>query len=143
MIFVNLWGYNPYSRNSQCKGPVVRALFGSLKDHLEVSGASQVELVVKNPSANAEDVRDSDSIPGLGRSPGERPGNPLQYSCLENPMDRGAWWATVHGVAKSQTRLNNLANIHVAGVERARRQVLGDKMTEFEGTSPVGCCRVP
>ena len=44
------------------------------------------------------------SIPGWGRSPGEENGNPLQYSCLENPMDRGAWWATVHGVAKSQTR---------------------------------------
>jgi len=49
-------------------------------------------------------------IPGLGRSPGERNGNLLQYSCLENPMDRGAWWATVHGVAKSWTRLSNLTN---------------------------------
>ena len=47
------------------------------------------------------------SIPGSGRSPGERNGNPLQYSCLENPMDGGAWWATVHGVTKSQTRLSN------------------------------------
>ena len=46
-------------------------------------------------------------IPGSGRSPGEGNGNPLHYSCLENPMDRGAWWATVHGVAKSQTRLND------------------------------------
>ena len=46
------------------------------------------------------------SIPGLGRSPGEGNGNPLQYSCLENPMDRGAWWATVHGVTQSWTRLN-------------------------------------
>ena len=51
---------------------------------------------------------DLGSIPGLGRSPGERNGNPLQYSCLENPMDGGAWWATVHGVAKSQTQLSNL-----------------------------------
>ena len=50
---------------------------------------------------------DLGSIPGSGRFPGEGNGNPLQYSCLENPMDRGAWWATVHGVAKSQTRLNN------------------------------------
>ena len=48
------------------------------------------------------------SIPGSGRSPGEGNGNPLQYSCLENPMDRGAWWATVHGVAKLQTRLSDL-----------------------------------
>ena len=47
------------------------------------------------------------SIPGAGRSPGEGNGNPLQYSCLENPMDRGAWWAAVHGVAKSRTRLSN------------------------------------
>ena len=49
---------------------------------------------------------DRGSIPGLGRSPGEGNGNPLQYSCLENPMDGGAWWATVHGVAKSQTQLS-------------------------------------
>ena len=50
---------------------------------------------------------DLGSIPGSGRSPGEGNGNPLQYSCLENPMDGGAWWATVHGVAKSQTRLSD------------------------------------
>ena len=60
--------------------------------------------IVKNPPANAGDARDVGSIPGSGRSPGEGNGNPLQYSCLENPMDRGAWWATVHGVTKSQTR---------------------------------------
>ena len=53
-------------------------------------GASQVALVVKNPPANAGDVRDAGLIPGLGRSPGGRNGNLLQYSCLENPMDRGA-----------------------------------------------------
>ena len=53
--------------------------------------------VVKNPPA---DARDTDSIPGSGRSPGEGNGNPLQYSCLENPMDRGDWWATDQGVAK-------------------------------------------
>ena len=50
---------------------------------------------------------DPGSIPGLGRSPGEGNGNPLQYSCLGNPMDRGTWWATVHGVSKSQTRLRD------------------------------------
>ena len=64
-------------------------------------GTSQVALVLKNPPANTGDVRDVVSIPGLGRSPGGRNGNPLWYSCLENPIDRGAWWATVHGVAKS------------------------------------------
>ena len=67
--------------------------------------ASQVVLVVKNLPANAGDTRDVGFIPGSARSPGRGNGNPLQYSCLENPMDRGAWWATVHGVAKSQTGL--------------------------------------
>ena len=62
-------------------------------------------LVVKNLPANARDIRDADSIPGLGRSPGGGHGNPLKYSCLENLMDRGAWWATVHTIAKSRTRL--------------------------------------
>ena len=61
--------------------------------------------MVKNLSANARDVRDAGSILGLGRSPGEGHGNPLQYSCLENHMDRRAWWATVYGVVKSWTRL--------------------------------------
>ena len=56
-----------------------------------------------NPPASAGD---EGSIPGSGRSPGEGNGNPLQYSCLENPMDRGAGWAIIHGVAKSQTRLS-------------------------------------
>ena len=59
--------------------------------------------MVKNPPANGGDVRGVGSIPGSGRSPGEGHGNPLQYSCLKNPMDRGAWWATVHEVAKSRT----------------------------------------
>ena len=60
-----------------------------------------VALVVKNLPANAGDIRDASLIPGLGRSPGGGHGNPLQYSCLENPMDRGAWWAAVHWIAKS------------------------------------------
>ena len=64
-------------------------------------------LVVKNPPANAKDVRDMGSIPGWGRSPGGGHGNPLQYSCLEKLMDRGAWWATVHRITKSQTRLSD------------------------------------
>ena len=57
----------------------------------------------KEPLANARDIRDMGSIPGLGRSPGEGHGNLFQYSCLENPMDRGAWWATVHRVANIWT----------------------------------------
>ena len=59
--------------------------------------------MVKNLLTNAGDIRDKGSIPGLGRSPGEGNGNPLLYSCLENPMDRGAWQATIHRVTKSQT----------------------------------------
>ena len=65
--------------------------------------------MVKNLPARAGDLRDSGSIPGSGRSPGGGDGNPLQYSCLENHMDRGAWWAMIHRVAKSQTRLKQLS----------------------------------
>ena len=64
-------------------------------------------LVIKNPLANAGVVKDMGSIPDLGRSPGGEHGNPLQYSCLDNSMDRGAGQTTVYGVAKSRTRLNN------------------------------------
>ena len=67
--------------------------------------ASQVVLVVKNPPAKARDLGDTDSIPGLGRSPGGGHGNPLQYSHLENPTDRGALQAIVRGVAQSRTHV--------------------------------------
>ena len=63
----------------------------------------------KEPTTNAGDLRDLGLIPGWGRSPGVENGKPLQYSCLENPMDRGAWWATVHWVAKSWTQLKQLS----------------------------------
>ena len=63
--------------------------------------------MVKNLTANAGDTGDVDSIPGSGRSPGRGKGNPLQDSCLENFMDKGAWWATVHEVSKSWTRLSD------------------------------------
>ena len=63
--------------------------------------------MVKNPPVNAGDSRDTASIPDSGRSPGGGNGNLLQYPCLENPMDRGVWRATVHGVTKSQTQLND------------------------------------
>ena len=65
--------------------------------------ASQMALEVKNPPANAGKLKDAVLIPGSGRSPGEGHGNPPQYSCLENPTDRGAWWATVDRVAESDT----------------------------------------
>ena len=64
------------------------------------------DALVKNLPASAGDARDTGLIPGSGGSPGEGSGNLVQYSCLENPMDRGAWRATVHGAAKSQTRLS-------------------------------------
>ena len=73
-------------------------------------GGSEVKASVCN-------VGDLDSIPGSGRFPGEGNGNPLQYSCLENPMDRGAWWATVHGVEKSQTRLSNFISLHFTSLQ--------------------------
>ena len=71
--------------------------------------ASQVALVIKNPSTNPRDVRDMGSITGSGRSPGGGHNNPLQCSFLENPKDRGAWRATVHKVSKSRTRLKHLS----------------------------------
>ena len=81
-----------------------------------VSGHLKADKVFGSPGgsevkASASNAGDLGSIPGSGRSPGEGNGNPLQYSCLENPMDRGAWWATVHGVAKSQTPLSDLTNL--------------------------------
>ena len=72
-------------------------------------GASWVMLVVKNVPANAGDIRDPSSIPGSERFPGRGHGNPLQCSCLEKSVDRGAGWATVHRVAKSRTRLKWLS----------------------------------
>ena len=70
--------------------------------HPEVPGVGGgMALVVKNPPASAGDIRDTGSIPESGKAPGGGHGNPLQYSCLVNPMDRGAWWATVHRVAES------------------------------------------
>ena len=65
--------------------------------------------MVKNHLANAGDITEVGLIPGSGRSPGGGHGNPLQYSCLENPMDRGAWWATVLGVAKGWTQVKQLS----------------------------------
>ena len=70
-----------------------------------IRSVSQVALVVKSPPASAGDIGDPGSIPGFGRSPAEGHGNSLQYSCLENPMDRRAWRVRVHGVAQSRTLL--------------------------------------
>ena len=87
---------------------------------MDNKGASQVVLVVKNLSDNAGDVKDTGSVPRWGRSPGGEHANPLQYSCLENPMDGGAWWAAVHGVARSWTRLSNfIFTFHFRALEKA------------------------
>ena len=73
---------------------------------------SQVVLVVKNPSANARDIRDTGLIPGSERSPGGGHGNPFQYSCLENPMDRGGWWLQSIGLQRVRHDWSNLAHLH-------------------------------
>ena len=90
--------------------------------------------MVKNPPANTGDARDSGLIPGKGRSPGGGHGNPPQYSCLENPKDRGAWRATVHGIAKSQTRLKRLGK--QAGLGKGLLQVSGQ---QEPGGCPASC----
>ena len=79
---------------------------------IECIGGSEVK-------ASACNAGDLGSIPGLGRSPGEGNGNPLQYSCLENPMDGGAWWATVHRVAKSRTRLSDFTSLHFTSKKKS------------------------
>ena len=76
---------------------------------MTITKGFSVGLVVKNLPAIAGDIRGACSIPGLGRFPGRGHNNSLQYFCLENPMDRVAWWATVHGVAKSWTQLKQLS----------------------------------
>ena len=83
---------------------------------------SQVVPVLKNPPDKAEDATDAGLIPGWGRSPGGGNGNPLQHSCLGNPMDRGTWRATVHGVIKSWTRLSDYAQ-HITQLIIGRTQV--------------------
>ena len=80
----------------------------------------------KKIACNAGDLG---SIPGSGRSPGEGNGNPLQYSCLENSMDRGVWWATVQGVAKSQTRLSN-SHFHFQGDDNAQPELRNPEVSE-------------
>ena len=76
---------------------------------MEKKTCGQVVLMLKNPPANAGDLRDAGSIPESGRSPGGANGNPLQYPCLENPLDTGIWRATVHRVAQSWTRMKRLS----------------------------------
>ena len=107
--------------------------------------ASQMAQVVKNLPANARDAKDKDSIPGSGRAPGEGNGNPHQYSCLGNPTDRVAWWATtILGVAKSQTGLSIYAYWTVACqtplpmfIECVSPSVISNSLQPY-GCSPSG-----
>ena len=100
-------------------------------------------LVVKNPPANAGDVRDIGFIPRLGKSPGVGSGNPLQYSCLKNPMDREAWQTIVHGVAKSRTQLSDWEWAHKISENMSNTKLrighgggqLEDKIERFKGVS--------
>ena len=87
--------------NGGVLNPAQEVIESFLKEGTAFARAFQVALVVKNLPANAGEVRDAGLIPGSGRSPGGGKGNPLQYSCLENPMDREAWQATVHRTAES------------------------------------------
>ena len=91
---------------------------------------------------SAGNARDLSSIPGLGRSPGEGNGNPLQYSCLENSMDRGFWWATVYGITRSQTRLSNFHSQFVDGCLftvslQDRRGEVAPWGLFYKGTNPI------
>ena len=90
-------------------------------------------LVAQDGKASACNAGDLGSIPDSGISPGERNGNPLQYSCLGNPMDRGTWWATAHGVTKSQTRLSDFISLSIItlNVDGLNAPVKKDRVTEW------------
>ena len=94
--------------NTTCKATLIKMAWycttWGITANICFPGGSEVK-------ASACNLGDLGSIPGSGRSPGEGNGNPLQYSCLENPMDGGAWWTTVHGVTKSQTRLSDFTSL--------------------------------
>ena len=87
-------------------------------------GGSEVKV-------SAWNAGDLGSIPGWGRSPGEGNGTLLEYSCLENPMDGGAWWATVHCVAKSRTRLNDFTSLTIYKIDKERRLIYITQGTIF------------
>ena len=103
-VFLCLWSH----QSNLCLLPSLCLRFSStffffIRTHVFWTRATQGPLVVKNPPSNTGDLRDADLIPESGRPPGGRHGNPLQYSCLGNPMDRGALWATVQGATAEAT----------------------------------------
>ena len=100
-------------------------------------------IVVKNLPVNEGDIRDTGSIPGLGRSPGGGNGNPLQYSCLGNSMDRGAWRAMVHKVAKSQIQLKWLSTAHITEIQFSSFQFSCSVMSDSFGPRGLQHARPP
>ena len=142
------------------KGPYFAYIYVPCRNSASINWilwASQVVLVVKNLPANAGDARDASSILGSGRSPGEGNGNPLQYSCLKNPMDEGAWQARVHGIAESDMteRLGTHSVLHFeascyifsisftwwvsALPVRNSSRVISGRMLPWHLCSPEGC----
>ena len=105
----------------------------------DTSGAFQVALVVKNPPAN---TGDTGSMPGSGRPPGEGNGNPFPYTCLENPMDRGAWRATVHGVTETNTMEPVHASAHTY-LWKTRKKLVEIKAKSCLKSVVVLCCPPP
>ena len=97
------WSGLPFPSPGDLPDPGIKPRSPALQADALPSELPGKPLVVKNPPANAGDIRDAGLIPELGRLPKEGHSNPLQYSCLENPIDRGAWWAAVHRVTTSQT----------------------------------------
>ena len=107
------WNRLPFPSPGDLPDPRIKlvspALAGGLLHCKQIHYHWATREVLKNPPANSGDIRDAGLIPESGRSPGGGHGNPLQYSCLENPMDKGTWWATVHRVSQSWTQLKWLS----------------------------------
>ena len=132
---------NNYSAENIHSAEAETLMFSIEKPHPGTSWASQVVNVVKNTPANARDVRDMGLIPGSGGSPGAGHSNLLQCSCLENSMDRGAWWATVHGVTKSWTRLKWL-NTHARTLGPPTFCVMMDKPSRLGAAFCFLICKI-
>ena len=122
--------------NQRRSGHSLVKTYIQIKSSIPFFRPSQVVLLVKNPPANAGDIRDAGLIPGSERSPGGGHGNPLQYSCLENSMDRGAWWATVHCVIKNWTCLKQLSiHAHTISLYSTSRSHMQSRNSDTNGES--------